>query len=194
MPAPSAGLALSSLAWQWAQTKPHPMVPTPAPQRSPGSPHCPPRQHGPARWFAIRKHFIATLSRWPFGGRARGQPGARTLPGQRWGGAVGVGGSAPAPHSCLQKLLSGGGRSRPSMARRWTMCRSMTSRQSVCREGTAGETGAAAEPRPRARRAPPFPAGGSGPGPPLVRHRPPPAAPLRASAPGDPGQRRVLVA
>lgn len=130
------------------------------------------------------------LLRWPFGstcpahrrpggkggcmpvgpGRWRGQRGTQILPGQpagrRWGDCWRGGrpGAAPStPHSCLQKLFSGGGRSRPSMARRWTMCFWMTSRQRVCREGTGRERKEAAElaespARPRAEGS-----GGDGP-------------------------------
>lgn len=43
------------------------------------------------------------------------------------------------PHSCWQKCFSMGGRSKPSMASRCTMCFWMTNRQSVCKEGTARE-------------------------------------------------------
>ena len=103
---------------------------------------------------------LTVLSRRPFGvachacghPRARGQLEARILPGQpaghRWWGCRSAGrpGAVPStPHSCLQKLFSGGGRSRPSMARRWTMCFWMTSRQRVCREGTGREEKEAAE-------------------------------------------------
>ena len=70
---------------------------------------------------------------------SRGQLRVWILPGEaQWGcwhwGWPGA--ALSTPHSCLQKLFSGGGRSRPSMARRWTMCFWMTSRQRVCREGT----------------------------------------------------------
>lgn len=71
-----------------------------------------------------------------------GQGGAQSLPGSHPWGAVDVGGSPAAPsipHSCWQELLSSGGKSRPSMARRCTMCFWITSRHSVCREGTARE-------------------------------------------------------
>lgn len=85
-------------------------------------------------------------------GGQSGQLGAWILPRQptscHWWGCWHGGwpGSAPStPHSCLQKLFSGGGRSRPSMARRWTMCFWMTSRQRVCREGTGKEQKEAAE-------------------------------------------------
>lgn len=89
----------------------------------------------------------------PAGPRGQsGQLGAWILPRQptgcHWWGCWHGGrpGAAPSTlHSCLQKLFSGGGRSRPSMARRWTMCFWMTSRQRVCREGTGKEQKEAAE-------------------------------------------------
>lgn len=85
-------------------------------------------------------------------GRQMGLLGAQILPRQlavhRWWGCwhrERPGAVPSTPHSCLQKLFSGGGRSSPSMARRWTMCFWMTSRQRVCSEGTGREQKETAE-------------------------------------------------